>query len=150
VEEELSSVKRTMAAMAQQHFFDLKRARDGATSSPRSLPPGGPGSPRLGGGGGGGGTPPGSALRPPAGPPRDLERRASFSSDGGARPEPSAAATAGREGRASGSPVAAHRLEIQLHQQERQIAEQQAKIEAQVQPRSAPRPPPGSPRAPEA
>lgn len=96
VEEELTAVKRTMAAMSQQHFHDLKRARGAAQQSPRAGAPPAAASPR------------GLAAAPAAPSPR------------------------GGGGGAGDSPVAAHRLEIQLHQQERQIAEQAAKIDAQV------------------
>ncbi|KAI8476379.1 MAG: hypothetical protein J3K34DRAFT_516533 [Monoraphidium minutum] len=129
VEEELAAVKRAMASLTQQHYVDLRRARESAPHlSPRSAAGGLPGSP------GPGVSPRGGA--PPASPPhavavslkplpaggggrRDPEQRASLSSAGGG-------------GGGGDAPVAAHRLEIQLHRQEQANAELVARMEAQA------------------
>lgn len=127
-EEELSSVKHAMASLTQQHYMELKRARDAANahSSPAAGSPlaaaaaanaAAKGS-STGGAAAAATATAAAATQAAAAKPlrRNYEARATLDSDDGG----------------GGSPVAAHRLEIQVHQQERQIAAQAAKIEAQA------------------
>ncbi len=100
--------------MTQQHYIDLRRARDAAHPSaagPSALQPASPG---------------GAAASPLKGPAAKPPRGGFLGNQAGGL------AFGGGAGGGDESPVAAHRLEIQLHRQERQIAEQAAKIDAQV------------------
>ena len=116
-DEELAGVKRAMAEMTQQHYADLRRAREAAGGA----------SPRTPGGGGGGG------FAPPKSPASASTAAAGRTPGTGRASSSSARSGGGGGGASAGNPVAAHRLEIQIHQHERTIAEQAARIEAQAE-----------------